>query len=418
MATGIGSSFAGSETSALHARVARARESGNGLGLAEAAWKLACQLIEDGDLPQALVYLDEARRASDGSGGAPSSQHLTAVYSLCQAVLSFDASTLDLEAGHRRMMGLRESERLRLVEALRSTVSLAGPSSPFPESESPQGSVSVQALPFALGVVMVSLPFSLQVLPRRLDVRVLGSFDVDVDGAPIGAWRNGRARQVFAYLALSGRKPVSRQSLMGIFWPEHSQERATNNLSLAVMTARRVLEAQAGASAAGIIASTPGSYVIDEDIDLRVDADIFTASVERARALEASGRVEDAAEALDRAISVYGGDFLPSDLYEEWTMERRERLRDLYADALFRRARLARQARDVELAIRLTRLLLEVDSSSEEAHRSLMLDYWSLGQRGRALRQMEVMREAMRRLLGVEPTEETNSLYSRILRAP
>ena len=62
------------------------------------------------------------------------------------------------------------------------------------------------------------------------------------------AWRSKRARQLFAYLALNRHDDLSRHRLMGVFWPEHSEERAENNLSLTVLAVRKLLDEGRGAN--------------------------------------------------------------------------------------------------------------------------------------------------------------------------
>jgi DNA-binding SARP family transcriptional activator len=67
--------------------------------------------------------------------------------------------------------------------------------------------------------------------------------------------------------------------------------------------------------------------------DLWVDAELFEDLVSRAQA-------GPAAEALiDQANALYVGDYLPEDLYEDWTTQRREALKRLWIELLFTVAR-------------------------------------------------------------------------------
>ena len=243
-------------------------------------------------------------------------------------------------------------------------------------------------------------------------VRLLGRFDVEIDGKPLPVWRSRRARQLFQYLLLNHGEEVSRHRLMGVFWPEHSEERAENNLSLTVMTLRRVLE-QTAPGAGARVAFGAGSYHLDP-AQLWLDVDAFDAAIERGRGLEKAGDSAGAAEAFGAAIELYGGDLLPSELYEEWTVGRRQRLQDRFIEALQRRAALGRICGEVELSIRLHQRVLEVDPALEAAHRQLILDYLALGQRSRAAQQVEACREALRRHLGEEPDGESLAVFARV----
>jgi DNA-binding SARP family transcriptional activator len=229
---------------------------------------------------------------------------------------------------------------------------------------------------------------------------------------PLDTWRSRRARQILAYLALNRHDDLSRHRLMGVFWPEHSEERAENNLSLTILALRRLLDAGGSASESVIRFRAP-SYGIEAS-ELWLDTEAFEDAVARAGHYEALREDEAAATALDEALGLYGGDLLPADAYEEWTVETRQHLQDVHTDALQRRARLARDAGDHDLSIELNRRLLTRDPAFEPAHRQLMLDYLATGQRSRAAAQMQVCSEALRRHLGVVPDAATRAVFRRI----
>ena len=130
--------------------------------------------------------------------------------------------------------------------------------------------------------------------------------------------------------------------------------------------------------------------------------------------LKREKRLGAAAEAYRKAVSLYRGDFLAEDLYLEWAIPHRERLRNLYLEALewlalhhFRRG-------EYRESIHYAELILEKDGCREDAHRLLMRCYARLGQRNRALRQYHLCRETVRRELDIEPMPETTLLYERI----
>ncbi|HEY7269718.1 MAG TPA: BTAD domain-containing putative transcriptional regulator [Dehalococcoidia bacterium] len=356
---------------------------------------------------RALVGAGEFGRAREllrplGGYSVPDAQAL-AVSALCEALSSFDDVTAQFEAEHLRTLEVRRTERRRLMAAL--VALLGGPPVAAPEPLLRGANV----IPFRLGPEEVRLPFALRPPPRQLRVRFLGGFEIAVDGKTVGPWRNQRARLVLAYIFLHRRSPVTRQQLMSLFWPDHSEERAQNNLSLAVMAARRLLDESGNG---GVVVSAPGSYRLDSEAEVWVDFEAFENANAAARGREAAGDDREAAALLDEAISLFAGDFMPDDLYLDWTADERRRLTDSFVDVLFRRARLARLADDRQLAVQLTRRILEYEPCSEEAHRQLMLDFKALGQRSRALRQMELCREALAAELGVEPEPETVRVFA------
>jgi DNA-binding SARP family transcriptional activator len=356
-----------------------------------------------------LAALEEALAAGDEGAAA----RARSAIELCSFLAELDRDTLEMQEAHRIALARRGAERVAAVSSVRSLLAPDAPPRTRMSAVAPAIALSGLVIPFALGVVDVPLPPRLRRAPVALRIRLLGGFEVEVAGVPLGRWRSNRARLLFAYLALHRREAVSRQQLMGLFWPEHSEERAENNLSLTVMAARRALE-EAAPEAGELISVHRGAYALG-GADVWLDCEAFTAAAGRAAALESGGLRVDAGEALDEAIALYNGDLLPGDLYEEWTLEARGRLQDVFTDVLLRRARLAGQAGDFELCIRLNRRILERDPAAEEAHREVITAYLELGQRSRALRQAVACREALARHLGVAPDERTLAVFRRAL---
>jgi DNA-binding SARP family transcriptional activator len=247
---------------------------------------------------------------------------------------------------------------------------------------------------------------------KRLRIRMLGRFEVEVDGVVVESWRSKRARQLCAYLALNRREDLSRHRLMGIFWPEHPEDRAENNLSLTVMALRRLLDGERSGNAT-LVPFRASAYAL-EPSNLWLDTDAFEEAASAAARLEAAPDLEAAAASLDEAIELYAGDLLPADVYEDWTVDLRQHLQDLHTDVLQRRAGLARRASDYDTSIDLNRRLLSRDPAYEAAHRQLMLDYLSTGQRSRAVAQMTLCREALMRHLGVEPEPATQVVFAKV----
>jgi DNA-binding SARP family transcriptional activator len=199
---------------------------------------------------------------------------------------------------------------------------------------------------------------------------------------------------------------------MGLFWPDHSEERAENNLSLAVMNLRRILREEG--AGADFIVQQAGCYYLKQD-GLWLDVEEFERAALLGLRLEDQGETTAAIQALDEAIAVYGGDLLPAEPYEEWTLSPRRELQDRFVQTLRARARIARSVSDYNSAIRLTQRLLDLEPADEEWHRRLIEDYLAKGERSRAIAQMESCRQALRRHLDVEPSPETQKLFERLL---
>jgi two-component SAPR family response regulator len=118
-----------------------------------------------------------------------------------------------------------------------------------------------------------------------------------------------------------------------------------------------------------------------------------------------------AASEYERAISLYRGDYLVEDLYEDWTMVERERLSNAYMDMLGRLALYYMDSAQYQESIRACYRVLEKDRCHEDSYRVLMKCYSHLGLRGRALRQYRLCEKILREEYGTDPSPETQALY-------
>jgi DNA-binding SARP family transcriptional activator/tetratricopeptide (TPR) repeat protein len=122
---------------------------------------------------------------------------------------------------------------------------------------------------------------------------------------------------VLAVLALA-RRPVSRDTLLGLFWAEHDEPRARHSLSNALSSLR-------GALGDRSITTRDTEVALDPETPLDVDAIEFIEALEN----------KDHA----RAVELYAGPFLEgfhvdeSPAFEQWVSRERRRLESLFTKA-------------------------------------------------------------------------------------
>lgn len=226
----------------------------------------------------------------------------------------------------------------------------------------------------------------------RLGVRVLGRFEVHVDGrlVPADDWRVRRAGELVKLLALSSRQRLHRDLVIDTFWPDLSPEAGSANLRKAAHHARRTL----GIESAVVLRGDQVWFGFGDQVE--VDALQFEHDAEAA--LEAGD--PDACASVARE---YRGDLLPDEPYEDWAEEPRQRLRNLNV-RLLRRAGLWER-------------VIAEEPSDEAAVRALMELEAQAGNRSSALLQFHRVRAALG-TLGLEPSPETIEVYRRIALAP
>jgi DNA-binding SARP family transcriptional activator len=227
-----------------------------------------------------------------------------------------------------------------------------------------------------------------------LTVRLLGRFEIRASGAVVRL--AGRHAQALAALLALRPRPRLRDAIAADLWPDFDGPSASS-LRQALWLVR------SGLVSAGI----EPDAVLDASQDtlgLRADAriELDVAGFER---LVAGGP-----ESAGQALLLYRGD-LAEGLGHECFAADRERLSDLYEDALAEVADARLAAGDVDGARSAARQLLARDPLREEAHGVLIAAYGMTGSRSQVVRQYRRLYSILRTELAVLPLPETEATY-------
>src|SRR5690349_21273451 len=77
---------------------------------------------------------------------------------------------------------------------------------------------------------------------RRITIRLLGPFEVTIDGTPVTIFAYAKVRALLAYLAVERQHPHPRAELATLLWPGQSEPAARANLTQALTTLRKALD--------------------------------------------------------------------------------------------------------------------------------------------------------------------------------
>jgi len=243
-----------------------------------------------------------------------------------------------------------------------------------------------------------------------LSVRVLGRFEVAFGDRilPNAAWQRRHATGIFKVLLANPGYRVLREQVLEYLWPGASAAAVQNSFYKALHYLRTALETHTGRVGIGrMIVSERDVLYLAPGLIAEEDAAEFERAAQTARV---RGAIVD----YERAASLYGGEYLPDDLYESWTDVRRAALRETYRMVLRALTRLYADDGRVAEALATTQRLVQIDPVDEEARRQMMLFYARLGRRTEALRAYRECLEVLRRELDTEPAPETVSLYRAI----
>jgi LuxR family maltose regulon positive regulatory protein len=251
--------------------------------------------------------------------------------------------------------------------------------------------------------------------PYTLRIRTLGSFSLSRGDQEVRDrdWRSSKARQLFQLLITERGRALPRDRVLDALWPEMDQEPAANNLRVTVNRLSKALEPDRPDGAPpSFILQQGDTYSFNIACDHYLDSVDFSTAVAEGQQAERRGQRSAAIAAYRRAISLYGGPYLPDNLYEDWTVVERERLAMLFNDAAIRLGTLLLDEGAAHEVIGLAWRVLETDRAHEDAYRLLMRAHATLGERSSALRIYERCVAVLREELGVEPLPETVALYN------
>lgn len=248
-----------------------------------------------------------------------------------------------------------------------------------------------------------------------LSAHLLGPFRVSLGADVIESWPSGRGRSLLKYLLVRRDKPASRDLLMDLFWPDSPPEDSRNSLNVAIHGLRQALRPFSDLPVV-IYRRDDATYRLNPALQVWLDVEEFDRHVQAGRRCEAERQLTPAVASYEQAASLYQGDFLADDPYDEWPALQREQMRLAYLDTLDRLGQIYFSQGQYAACANLCQMILARDSCREDAHCRLMRCYYRQGQQHLALRQYQACVRALEFDLGVEPMPNTTQLAERIRR--
>lgn len=249
-----------------------------------------------------------------------------------------------------------------------------------------------------------------------LEIRCLGPFELYRQGklvTPETVQRRGALTLLKILLVHEGR-PVARDALADLLWPEVDPEAGANRVYVLVHALRQVMEPSNANRHWQFIRSEGDRYYFNLDSSHRLDLQEFRQDVALGERLERENRIADAIDSYEAAVKLYRGDLLEDEPYAEWCGEHRESLREILLNTLRRLASLYMDQGAPARSAELYRRALKADPLREEMHQGLMRALWMSGRRDEALRHYEVCRDILLEQLDVAPMPETEQLHRAI----
>jgi predicted ATPase/DNA-binding SARP family transcriptional activator/Flp pilus assembly protein TadD len=231
----------------------------------------------------------------------------------------------------------------------------------------------------------------------KLHIRLFGPFGVTINGHPMRALRTRKGQWLLSLLALRMGKPVEREWLSAVLWPDSDETQALSGLRRALTDLRSAL----GNQDWRLDAPTPRTLQLSLD---GADYDVA--------AFDSAIRSDDP-DRLLAAIELHTGPLLEG-CAEEWVQAERAPRQEACIQAMERVSDQAIARGDFDLALRCLRQAASLEPWREPAIRLLMRAQAGAGDyAGMALTYRD-LRLALREELNSDPSEETKALFQEL----
>jgi TolB-like protein/DNA-binding SARP family transcriptional activator len=230
-------------------------------------------------------------------------------------------------------------------------------------------------------------------------LKLLGAASIDASGEPVtGRAAQGYRLALLAILAVARGRPITRDKLIALLWPESPTDRARHQLSDALYIVRGALGEDAVRATGDDLMLNPGA---------------ITSDVESFERLLDEGRLEP-------AVDLYAGPLLDgfhlSDApeFEHWLDAERARLGQRYAAALESLAEASESRDQFAVAVGWWRRLAARDPYNGRVALHLMRSLEAAGDRAGALQHARIHTALLRQEFDAEPDPDVTAFAERL----
>jgi DNA-binding SARP family transcriptional activator/ActR/RegA family two-component response regulator len=250
-----------------------------------------------------------------------------------------------------------------------------------------------------------------------LRIQTFGQFRLWRAGKPIGDWERPQAETIVKLLLVRrvrGGRAMAADELITRLWPDSDEESGRKKLLPLISVARRTLEPDIEPRDSNFILRSANGYFFDLSGPVSWDLLEFREHLYRGQELIRAQKWVAAIEEFEKGRTLYRGDFLVEDRYDDWAMDiRREitgELRDLLVNLADAYAALGRYPS----AISACEDALHKDPLLESVYRRLMRFHYCNGEKGQALKVYRNCLKLFEELFGESPTPATSHLRDMI----
>jgi len=267
----------------------------------------------------------------------------------------------------------------------------------------------VQRLIRAHKLALESPPHHIDNWPWMIKIYALGLFQLIINGEPREF--SGKAQrmplELLKVLIAYGGIEVGIDQIIDELWYDSDGDRAYSSFSTTLNRLRTLIAVK------DAIQLRAGKVTLNQTI-CWVDVWAFERTLSEAEESRQRGETEDAVSLYEKSISFYGGPFLADKREMMWMIPVQERLKAKYLSAIMQLGELLEHEKRIEEAITWYEKGLSQDNLEEALYQHLMVCFHKLGRPAEAIRVYYRLKNALHDILGVEPSDETESIYRKI----
>lgn len=238
-------------------------------------------------------------------------------------------------------------------------------------------------------------------------VFLLGTFRLVVAGEEVRTekCKSKKALTLLKFLLANQGGSVPRDVLLELLWPDQPGKKTMRTLNTTVYYLRQALQPYSGDEE--LIRHRNGRYWFHSEQGCWYDVEEFDSLFRQATACPHHERARSL-RLFRQAINLYRGDYFAEEEYADWPIQMRERYRDTYIQALLKATSLLAESGDLEEALRLCTMVLNVDPLCSDAYEYKIHLLLAAGKKSEALKRYNEYSRVMHEELGIAASLDFN----------
>ena len=253
-------------------------------------------------------------------------------------------------------------------------------------------------------------------MSQHIRIQIMDTFNIYIDErqAENLAAHSKKGANFLALLITNEGRQVPNYKLLSTLWNDDRSSNPENSLKTLVSRLRAILNEMSPNLGKCIVADR-GAYHFELLPDMTVDA-MEIMDIYRKLATDAL-KGEDRIPLYNELINLYKGDLMQSVQQNEWALGIATNMHNKYMTAVYELVEILKEKKDFAEVSIVTRAALEVEPFDDRLHMELMSALIEIGRTGEALVQYRHVIQMNYRYLGVEPSEDLQEFYRKIINA-